>query len=61
MKNKNFLVAIPFLGYGLFLATIYKSTTMASYIFFVTVLATIGTTIFLFRNERPSVENVEKN
>lgn len=59
--NKNFLIAIPFIGYALFLASIYISTKVASVIFFITVLSTIGITLYLFKDDKIGDKNVEEN
>ena len=61
MKNKNLLFIVPFVSYLLFIFMVYQNVNIASFIFFFTIIVTIGTTIFLFRNESSGNENVEKN
>jgi len=57
MKKENILITIPFIGYGLFLATVYYSVAISSVIFFITILTTIAITLYLFKNDQIEVKN----
>jgi len=61
MKKENVLLSIPFIGYALFLATVYFSTAIASFIFFITVLSTIAITLYLFNSDATEVKNVKED
>lgn len=56
MKKDYFLLAIPFVSFGLFLVMLYRNVNIASVFFMISVLSTILSSIVLF-NDKKDVTN----